>query len=190
MQSEDQNNLYVQLHDYIPKSVLSSKNKAKSWSYGYNEKYDVVIISKDGTLGEIISINGLIIGLPLAPKNIKILLLQVNQNVMEIRENYTWFFAGSIDKNIGKNHTGAGVAIIISKELTGYIWDVQSYSDRLISITLGYAIPISFRSAYMYTAAASSEDKSKCYNKLKEIKTKLQNSGPTYTGVTSTPEYK
>ena len=71
MQSEDQNNLYVQLHDYIPKSVLSSKNKAKSWAYGYDEKYDVVIISKDGTLGEIISINGLIIGLPLAPKNIK-----------------------------------------------------------------------------------------------------------------------
>merc|ERR1711924_92408 len=75
-------------------------------------------------------------------KGIYILLLQethVNQNVREIRKHYTWFFAGDTDKNGGKNHTEAGVAIVIHNSLTNYIWDVQSYSDRLISLTLGYA---------------------------------------------------
>ena len=68
MQSEGlQNNLYVVLNDYIPKAVYTSKNKAKSWKYGYDEKYDFVIISKDGTLGEVVSIEGFIIGLPKVP---------------------------------------------------------------------------------------------------------------------------
>ena len=68
MQSEGlQNNLYVVLNDYIPKAVYTSKNKAKSWKYGYDEKYDFVIISKDGTLGEVVSIEGFVIGLPKAP---------------------------------------------------------------------------------------------------------------------------
>ena len=68
MQSEGlQNNLYVVLNDYIPKAVYTSKNKTKSWKYGYDEKYDFVIISKDGTLGEVVSIEGFIIGLPKVP---------------------------------------------------------------------------------------------------------------------------
>ena len=69
MQKEDQNNLYTVVKDYVPKNVLTSKNKAKSWLYGYDQKYDFVIISKDGTIGEIINLNGLIIALPLSPKN-------------------------------------------------------------------------------------------------------------------------
>jgi hypothetical protein len=69
LQNEGLSNLYVVLNDYIPKAVYTSKNKAKSWSYGYNEKYDLIIISKDGTLGEVVSIQGLIIGLPKAPDN-------------------------------------------------------------------------------------------------------------------------
>tara|TARA_B110000503_G_scaffold1413_1_gene1808 strand:+ start:3476 stop:5725 length:2250 start_codon:yes stop_codon:yes gene_type:complete len=70
LQSEGlQNNLYVVLNDYIPKAVYTSKNKAKSWKYGYDEKYDFVIISKDGTLGEVVSIEGFIIGLPKTPDN-------------------------------------------------------------------------------------------------------------------------
>ena len=36
--------------------------------YGYNEKYDLVVISKTGKLGDVIEISGLKIGLPLAPK--------------------------------------------------------------------------------------------------------------------------
>ena len=71
MQNEGQknNNLYRTLEDFIPKSVLTSKNKGKSWEYGYNSKYDVIIISKDGTLGDVISISGLVIGLPATPKS-------------------------------------------------------------------------------------------------------------------------
>ncbi len=46
---------------------MAKKNKAKNWEYGYNEKYDIVVISKDGTLGDIYEIQGLKIGLPKAP---------------------------------------------------------------------------------------------------------------------------
>ena len=67
MQKEDQNSLYKTIDKYIPPAVLKRKNTAKTWLYGYNEKYDLVIISKTGELGEIISINGLIIGLPKKP---------------------------------------------------------------------------------------------------------------------------
>ena len=58
-QNEGQENL--DLHKVIKldvtTSTITTKNKAKSWKYGYNEKYDVVIISKDGTLGEVYEIN-------------------------------------------------------------------------------------------------------------------------------------
>ena len=69
MQKEDLNSIYRVVEDYIPKSVLSNKNKAKSWAYGYDQTYDLVVISKDGTLGEVVEIQNLKIGLPLAPKN-------------------------------------------------------------------------------------------------------------------------
>ena len=58
MRKETQNNLYLELTDVIPKSVLTKKNKARTWLYGYNEKYDVIVISKTGQIGEIISISG------------------------------------------------------------------------------------------------------------------------------------
>jgi hypothetical protein len=67
LQKEDQNSLYKTIDKYIPPAVLKRKNTAKTWLYGYNEKYDLVIISKTGELGEVISINGLIIGLPKKP---------------------------------------------------------------------------------------------------------------------------
>ena len=70
MQKEGLNKLYHTLEDYIPKSVLASKNKAKSWNYGYNEKYDVVVISKSGKIQDVISINGLKIALPKPPQKI------------------------------------------------------------------------------------------------------------------------
>lgn len=54
----------------MPKSVLVSKNKAKSWEYGYNEKYDMVVISKDGTVGDVYNISGLNIALPFTPDDV------------------------------------------------------------------------------------------------------------------------
>jgi hypothetical protein len=68
LQSEGQNSLYRVLEGVVPVKILNSKNKKKSWKYGYDPKYDIVVISKDGTLGEIYLIEGIKIGLPVAPK--------------------------------------------------------------------------------------------------------------------------
>ena len=62
--------LYTVKENYIPNRVLLAKNKKKSWKYGYDEKYDIVIISKDGTIGEVYDISGLIVGLPAAPQKL------------------------------------------------------------------------------------------------------------------------
>jgi len=68
LQNEGQNNIYRKLSGYIPSSVLSRKNKAKTWEYGYNDKYEFINISKTGQVGNIISISNLIIALPPTPK--------------------------------------------------------------------------------------------------------------------------
>ena len=69
MQKEGQDNtLYRVLHNYVQPTVLANKNKAKSWTYGYDFKNDLIVISKDGTVGEVIEIEGLKIALPIAPK--------------------------------------------------------------------------------------------------------------------------
>jgi len=52
-----ENTLYRILDDHITKNVILTKNRNKSWEYGYNPKYDLVVISKDGTIGEIYEIN-------------------------------------------------------------------------------------------------------------------------------------
>ena len=67
MQKEDQNKLYRVLVDYIPKRVLAKKNRAGTWVYGYNEKYDFVNISKTGRVGSVVQISGLNIGIPVQP---------------------------------------------------------------------------------------------------------------------------
>ena len=70
MQKEGQNNLYSVLKDYIPSKVVKNKNRVKSWTYGYNDKYDAVVISKSGQIGDVVSITGLRIALPIAPDKI------------------------------------------------------------------------------------------------------------------------
>ena len=70
MQKDAQDKLYTVVKNYIPKSVLSKKNKAKTWVYGHNEKYDVIVISKNGQVGDVVSISGLHIALPLISKDI------------------------------------------------------------------------------------------------------------------------
>jgi hypothetical protein len=54
----------------IPSSAYTKKNNNKSWEYGYNQEYDIIVISKDGTLGDVVEIQNLRIGLPAAPKEI------------------------------------------------------------------------------------------------------------------------
>jgi hypothetical protein len=67
---ELKNNLYSVMEGFIPRSVLANKNRAKTWHYGYNEKYDVIIISRSGQVGEVINISGLNVALPPTPKEI------------------------------------------------------------------------------------------------------------------------
>lgn len=67
LQKDTQDNLYRVLEEYVPKTVLTNKNKNSSWEYGYDEKYDMVVISKTGQIGEVVIIEGLPIALPKAP---------------------------------------------------------------------------------------------------------------------------
>ncbi len=70
MQKEGLNSLYNILEGVVPKNVLTSKNKAKTWKYGYNPKYDFVVISKTGQIEDIVEVQGLRIALPKPPKDI------------------------------------------------------------------------------------------------------------------------
>ena len=70
MQKEEQHSLIKELNNFIPKSVITTKNKGKSWVYGYNEKYDFIVISKTGQIQDIVEIEGLKIGLPKPPEKI------------------------------------------------------------------------------------------------------------------------
>ena len=54
--------------DHIKPAILKRNNRYKKWVYGYNAEFDVVIISKDGTIGDVVEIQNLKIALPLASK--------------------------------------------------------------------------------------------------------------------------
>jgi len=60
-----------QIHkDHLSNKKIKNLNKYKKFEYGYNEDLDCVIISKDGTLGDIYEIQGLKVGIPKTPNNI------------------------------------------------------------------------------------------------------------------------
>ena len=60
----------VTVDSTVPKKTLTQINKRRGWDYGYNKEYDIVIISKDGTLGDVVEISGLRIGLPSVPDSV------------------------------------------------------------------------------------------------------------------------
>ena len=66
-----ENRLYSIVTDYVHKTALNTKNSKKSWDYGYNKEYDLIVISKDGTIGDIYDINGLKVALPSTPKGVE-----------------------------------------------------------------------------------------------------------------------
>lgn len=70
--------------DLIDDKLRLAKNKAKSWTYGYNEAIDTIIVSKDGTLGEIYHVSGINIGLPQQPDKKDIL------NNGKVPKNQKW----------------------------------------------------------------------------------------------------
>lgn len=57
----------------VDPKVRLARNKVKTWKYGYDESINVIIISKDGTLGDIYYINGLLIGFPEKPEHKEII---------------------------------------------------------------------------------------------------------------------
>ena len=54
----------------VKKTTISRLNKGKKWKYGYNKEHDVIVLSQSGQIGEIIEIQGLVIALPKAPKEV------------------------------------------------------------------------------------------------------------------------
>ena len=58
------------IEDHIKPKVLKRNNRYNKWRYGYDVEHDVIIISKDGTIGEIIEIQNLKIALPKQPENV------------------------------------------------------------------------------------------------------------------------
>jgi len=58
--------LYHTVEDHIKPQVLNRMNRLKKWKYGYDKDHDVVVVSKTGQIGEIYSIQNLLIALPLA----------------------------------------------------------------------------------------------------------------------------
>ena len=66
-----ENKLYSILTNYVQRQAVVAKNKNKSWTYGYHPEYDLVVISKDGTIGDVYEINGLRIAIPPTPKELE-----------------------------------------------------------------------------------------------------------------------
>jgi len=62
----------------IKPNIIKKNNRYKKWEYGYNKEHDVIIISKDGTIGDIIQIQNLVIALPKAPK-----VVENNNNIWQ-----------------------------------------------------------------------------------------------------------
>ena len=60
-------NLYKIHTSHLSSKTIKKLNKYKKFPSGYYQDLDCVIISKDGTLGEIYEIQGLRIGLPQMP---------------------------------------------------------------------------------------------------------------------------
>ena len=54
----------------IKKTTITRMNRGKKWKYGYNKEHDVIVLSHNGVIGEIIEIQNLIIALPKPPKEV------------------------------------------------------------------------------------------------------------------------
>jgi hypothetical protein len=54
----------------IKKTTISRMNKGRKWKYGYNKEQDLIVLSRNGQIGEIIQIQDLVIALPKVPKDV------------------------------------------------------------------------------------------------------------------------
>ena len=56
----------------VKKTTISRLNKKRKWKYGYDKEHDIVVISKTGKIGQILEIQGLRIGLPSEPQQLRV----------------------------------------------------------------------------------------------------------------------
>ena len=54
----------------IKRTTITRMNRGKKWKYGYNKEHDLIVLSHNGIIGEIIEIQNLVIALPKAPKEV------------------------------------------------------------------------------------------------------------------------
>ena len=54
----------------IKRTTITRMNRGKKWKYGYNKEHDLIVLSYNGVIGEIIEIQNLIIALPKPPKEV------------------------------------------------------------------------------------------------------------------------
>ena len=60
----------VNIVEPIKKTTITRMNRGKKWKYGYNKEHDLIVLSHNGVIGEIIEIQNLIIALPKPPKEV------------------------------------------------------------------------------------------------------------------------
>jgi hypothetical protein len=95
MRRNSKYDLYKLNNDHVNKTARSTKNAAKSWQYGYDRDYDLIIISKDGTIGDIYHINGLNIALPRPPKDLEVgenrwMPHEYPKELQKIKSSFEW----------------------------------------------------------------------------------------------------
>ena len=62
----------VKIIEPVKRTTLTRMNRGKKWQYGYNKEHDIIVISKSGTIGEVIEMQGLRIALPKVPANVHV----------------------------------------------------------------------------------------------------------------------
>jgi hypothetical protein len=58
------------IENHVKPALLKKNNRNKKWAKGYDSDHDMVIISSDGTIGEIVEIQNLKIALPAVPEDV------------------------------------------------------------------------------------------------------------------------
>lgn len=78
--------LYNITRDHLDTKEVRKKNRLKKYKYGYDDNLDCVVISKDGTIGDIYEVQGLKIAIPQTPEKIDGQKLKAEDQVFIRRE--------------------------------------------------------------------------------------------------------
>jgi len=62
----------------IKPNIIKKNNRYKKWEYGYNKEHNIIVISRNGTIGNIVKIQNLVVALPKEPK-----VVENNNNIWE-----------------------------------------------------------------------------------------------------------